>query len=316
MGEGFMKNLKKQIVILLILIISLMSIACDSRAEDYEESNTEHVEEREAADSTSDENKDSYLTKLDEIANQIVNDDTSVQKILNKAYASHGDLVENIYYADHEGKMFLSPPLHLPEDYDARERPWYKNALGKELYQPAPYHDQTVDKNIQTIAKALYKGDALIGVIGIDYALEEHQEVEKLDTPDEVWEEKSLLSTKEKEKLKNYAKDLGRLVETESDLDALKSHFDEQVKKGINGAQTIYLSSEDEIFLISPYIQLPDNYDPSIRPWYEAAVEESIYVSDTYIDAASNHTIVTVSTKVELENDSIGVLGIDFIIDL
>ncbi len=116
--------------------------------------------------------------------------------------------------------------------------------------------------------------------------------------------------------LKSYVKNLSHIVETEDNLDVLKEYFDEQIKNGINGVETIYLANKNEIFLISPYVQLPDNYDPSVRAWYESAMNKSIYISDTFIDAQSDEIMVTVSAKVKLENDTIGILGIDFIIDL
>lgn len=311
-----MKNLEKQMLIIIVIImLGFLGTACDRPEKDVEEKEFETTEE------TVIEEENPYIIKLNEIANQIVkNNGTSVQMILNQAYATHGDLVENIYYADAMGKMILSPPmLQLPEDYDARERPWYKNALGKELYQPVPYQDQTVEKNIQTIAKVIYKEDKLIGVIGMDYELEDDQIVKNLgqgDEPIEIGKEESLLTMEERKKLKRYAKKLSHIVETEDNLDVLKEHIDEQIKDGINGVETIYIANKDEIFLMSPYEQLPDNYKPSLRPWYELALKDSIYISEAFVDTQSNHTMVIVSTKIELEDDTIGVLGIDFIIDL
>lgn len=313
-----MKHLKKLIVFTLILLLSLISGACNGVVEDTEENNLEETEEIQVSDSTRDGSQGSYLTKLDAIASQIHESDhgESVQEILNKAYEEYGDQVENIYYGDHKGKMVLSPPLQLPEDYDARQRLWYQKALEKDLFQPEPYLDQSVQKNIQTIAKALYKGDELIGVIGMDYVIENTEIEDDSEDINITNDEKLKLPLEKRVELKNYVEDLKKVVENEENIDALKKHFLEVIENSNNRIETIYLANRNEIYLITPYVQLPDSYDPSVRPWYESAIKENIYISDTYVDSESNQTIITVSTKIELEDNNIGVLGIDFVIDL
>lgn len=313
-----MKHLKKLIVITLILLLSLISGACNGVVEDTEENNLEETEEIQVSDSTRDESQESYLTKLDVIASQILesNHGESVQEILNDAYEEYGDQVENIYYGDQKGKMVLSPPLQLPEDYDARQRLWYQKALEKDLFQPEPYLDQSVQKNIQTIAKALYKGDELIGVIGMDYVIENTEIEDDSEDINITNDEKLKLPLEKRVELKNYVEDLKKVVENEENIDALKKHFLEVIENSNNRIETIYLANRNEIYLITPYVQLPDSYDPSVRPWYESAIKENIYISDTYVDSESNQTIITVSTKIELEDNNIGVLGIDFVIDL
>jgi methyl-accepting chemotaxis protein len=97
---------------------------------------------------------------------------------------------------------------------------------------------------------------------------------------------------------------------------ALKKYIDGQVENSINGVATIYLANRSEVFMISPYVQLPENYNPSLRPWYELAIKEGFHISDTFLDVESNDTMVSISTKVELEDNTFGVLGIDFNIDL
>lgn len=315
-----MTKRRQKVVITMVLILSLLSTGCELVANKNQESYTESSKKREERDEINKNKEYSYVEELNRIGDQIINENNeSIQNILNQAYASHGDLVENIYFADDEGKLLLSPALRLPDDYDARQRPWYKNALDKALYKPDTYHDQTVEKNIQTIAKALYKDDKLIGVLGMDYEVEESQisgNTNPINEPVKTNDKNLLLSTDEREALKRYAEELSKIVETEDDLAVLKKHFDEQVEKGIKGVETIYLANSDEIFVISPYVQLPENYNPSLRPWYEYAIKDNLYISETFLDVESNQRMVIVSTKVELEDDTIGVLGIDFIIDL
>jgi len=148
-----MKDFRKNILIIVfVLIIGVLSTACESD-QLIEEENT-------------------YLLKLNEITKKIIEKDgVAVQSILNSAYDSYGDLVENIYFANASGKMILSPSLQLPEDYDARGRNWYKKALENELYMPKPYKNVVIEKKIQSVSKAIYKDDVLIGVIGMEYEL-------------------------------------------------------------------------------------------------------------------------------------------------
>jgi len=313
LGEGSMKNLEKYMLV--ILILSLISVGCDSQSKNTNEKDLEVIETN---DSISDESQDPYLIKLDAIANDIIDSEEgeSVQEILNQAYSKYGDQVENIYYGGKNGKMMLSPPLQLPEDYDARQRIWYKKALDRELFQPEPYQDKSVQKNIQTIAKALYKDDELIGVIGMDYVIKDSEMIDDSEDINISNDDDLKLPLEKRVELKKYVEDLRKVVEDEEDIDALKNFFNEEIENTKVQIETIYLANKNEIYLITPYVQLPDNYDPNVRPWYESAIKENIYISDTYVDRESNRTIVTVSAKIELGDNSIGVLGIDFVIEL
>jgi methyl-accepting chemotaxis protein len=79
--------------------------------------------------------------------------------------------------------------------------------------------------------------------------------------------------------LKKYVEDLRKVVEDEEDIDALKNFFNEEIENTKVQIETIYLANKNEIYLITPYVQLPDNYDPNVRPWYESAIKENIYIS-------------------------------------
>lgn len=312
-----MKKLKKRVfIILLALMIGLVNTACKDSEKYNQESHKETTEEIDGTDLV-DEN--TYLIKLEKIAYEIIENEVPIQRILNQAYAKYGDIVENIYFADHNGKLILSPALQLPEDYDARQRPWYKNALVNEVYKPDVYYDQTVEKHIQTIARALYKDGELVGVLGMDYETKNNGVIENLNRKNnsvKTTEEKSFLPEEKKEALKKYAEKIKDVVETEDNQVALKKYIDGQVENSINGVATIYLANSSEVFMISPYVQLPENYNPSLRPWYELAIKEGFHISDTFLDVESNDIMVSISTKVELEDNTFGVLGIDFNIDL
>lgn len=70
-----------------------------------------------------------------------------------------------------DGKMFLYPEAPLPESYDGRKRDWYVQAKEKGHYVSEIYKDAIKGDNILTYAKALYKDDELLGVVGIDIVI-------------------------------------------------------------------------------------------------------------------------------------------------
>ncbi len=65
-------------------------------------------------------------------------------------------------------------------------------------------------------------------------------------------------------------------------------------------------------FLITPSVDLPEDYDPRRRPWYTITNDKSPVVSAPYLDAASGATTVTLSKAVFKDGKKIGVVGIDF----
>lgn len=310
-------SIKNVLIIAIVLLIAFFSVTCKRKGitlDEKEEMNKKNIE-------LSGET-DQYVIRLIEVANRIIKkNDESIQSILNKAYETYGHSLENIYFADASGRMLLCPPIYLPEDYDARGRNWYRKALETDLYLPEPYENSANEKRLQTVSKAIYKDNQLIGVIGMEYELTNNSKFANSNVKNERdlikrndEDEKSILSQKEKEEMKRYVVNLSKTVESKDNLKTLKDYFEKNI--GYNGVKSIYLAKEKKIFITSPYIPLPENYNPNVRSWYELAIEEDIYVSDTYIDSQSNKTMVTVSKKVDLGSDIIGVLGVDFIIDL
>ncbi len=54
---------------------------------------------------------------------------------------------------------------------------------------------------------------------------------------------------------------------------------------------------------------LPSDYDPTTRPWYIGALNsKGIYLSEVFIHAGTGNPIVTLSKKIELKGEIIGVL--------
>ncbi|MFA4647633.1 methyl-accepting chemotaxis protein [Pyrococcus kukulkanii] len=74
-----------------------------------------------------------------------------------------------VYFGDINGNMYMYPEEELPEGYDPRVRPWYKQASeeGHAVFTD-PYPDATTGKWVITYAIPIYQDGKLIGVVGLD----------------------------------------------------------------------------------------------------------------------------------------------------
>lgn len=95
-----------------------------------------------------------------------------VKEILEQYYKSSGNSIENIYFAKESGEIFLYPEHNLPEDYDARKRPWYTKALENGEYTSEVYKDVAVGRDLISFAKAVSREENNIGVVGIDISID------------------------------------------------------------------------------------------------------------------------------------------------
>lgn len=80
----------------------------------------------------------------------------------------------NVYTAfDKTGEVIIYPEADLGEDFQAKERDWYKNAVKSngDVVWTEPYTDASTGKTIVTASKAYYNGDQLIGVVAADVAV-------------------------------------------------------------------------------------------------------------------------------------------------
>ncbi|NUU98408.1 cache domain-containing protein, partial [Marinitoga sp. 1138] len=77
----------------------------------------------------------------------------------------------------------------------------------------------------------------------------------------------------------------------------------------------VYIGLKDKTMLMKPDAELPDDYDPTSRPWYKAAMKTpgKVAISDPYADASSGDILITVSKTVTdpQTNEIIGVIAID-----
>ncbi|CAH0279818.1 Methyl-accepting chemotaxis protein McpB [Peribacillus sp. Bi96] len=75
---------------------------------------------------------------------------------------------------ENDGKTLIFPKAELPADFDPRQREWYQSALKEKnkTIWTEPYTDQATNTLVITAAKAIYDGDELIGVLGVDISID------------------------------------------------------------------------------------------------------------------------------------------------
>jgi methyl-accepting chemotaxis protein len=79
----------------------------------------------------------------------------------------------------------------------------------------------------------------------------------------------------------------------------------------------VYLGLKDKQYFIDPPEDMSEGYDPTERPWYQAAVRKKgqVIINDPYIDDTTSQMITTLSKTVENDGELLGVLGIDMNMD-
>lgn len=92
-------------------------------------------------------------------------EDPSVREILNKFIKLHPEL-EAVFVGTDKGGSIGSPVIDLPSDYDARNRPWYTQAMenkGKVVITDT-YESMTSKNPTVFISKALNDGHGVVGI--------------------------------------------------------------------------------------------------------------------------------------------------------
>lgn len=78
------------------------------------------------------------------------------------------------YFATTDGKFDIYPNSKMPEGFDPRERPWYKQAVdnkGKVIIT-LPFTDAQTGKNVVSIARIVERDGKVIGVCAMNVSLE------------------------------------------------------------------------------------------------------------------------------------------------
>ena len=82
------------------------------------------------------------------------------------------DHITDAYVAFTDGSIQIHPAAELPEDFDAHQRPWYKQAVGaREPVWGAPYEDVLGRGLMLPCSLALTDEEGFLGVAGVDLSL-------------------------------------------------------------------------------------------------------------------------------------------------
>jgi methyl-accepting chemotaxis protein len=81
--------------------------------------------------------------------------------------------VQLVYVGTPKGKMYATPAVDFPPDYDPTSRPWYKEAVQNpdSVIWTESYVDAVTNDHIVTIAKAIVENGQVLGVMGLDISL-------------------------------------------------------------------------------------------------------------------------------------------------
>ncbi|WP_226585064.1 methyl-accepting chemotaxis protein [Halobacillus litoralis] len=88
---------------------------------------------------------------------------------------SSSSTITNAYIGIEEtGETITDSSLSIPDGFDPRDRPWYKQAVdqGEKAIWTEPYIDENTGETIMSVAKAVFDGEDLIGVFSIDLNME------------------------------------------------------------------------------------------------------------------------------------------------
>ncbi|VFB19198.1 chemotactic transducer PctA [Pseudomonas fragi] len=88
------------------------------------------------------------------------------QKTLSSTFMS-------VYFGDSQGGFTIRPDSKMPDGYDPRTRPWYKDAFNSSSSSlTKPYIDAATGQMVITIAAPVKKGSQTLGVVGADMTLQ------------------------------------------------------------------------------------------------------------------------------------------------
>ena len=120
-------------------------------------------------------------------------------------------------------------------------------------------------------------------------------------------EEKSLRRSTES-KLKSIAE--LPAMKTEFSMGRIRSDLSLAIA-GSNSFLAVTFGTEDDEYVT--FNPLPDDYKPTIRPWYKGAVkaEGEVYWTAPYLDTVSNQFVTSASIRVKNSHNQVGVLSVD-----
>ena len=175
--QSLVTKLNGAIIILLVVLITILGVLINNIVSD-EISKSAQERNVEIAKNLRSE-AESFFQKSAKVVevlsyNSVVKEAniTEMKEQISKI-RSNNSYFSSIYLGTTQGGMHTEPKLNLPEDYDPRQRPWYKKAKKEEsLIWTDIYQDADTKKPIITVAVPITndKGE-FIGVLGGDISL-------------------------------------------------------------------------------------------------------------------------------------------------
>lgn len=76
----------------------------------------------------------------------------------------------------------------------------------------------------------------------------------------------------------------------------------------------VYVGLKDKRMYLVPEETLPEGYDPTSRPWYQAAVAKpgQIIITEPYANASTGKLVVTIAKTIQTDEGIVGVVALDF----
>ncbi|CAM5449350.1 methyl-accepting chemotaxis protein [Pseudomonas fragi] len=94
-----------------------------------------------------------------------------VANLLEQKTLSHTFM--SVYFGDSQGGFTIRPDSKMPDGYDPRTRPWYKDALNSSSSSlTKPYIDAATGQMVITIGAPVKKAGQTLGVVGADMTLQ------------------------------------------------------------------------------------------------------------------------------------------------
>jgi methyl-accepting chemotaxis protein len=108
----------------------------------------------------------------------VVNSDNSVNSsfipgLLQNLKESEDDIF-SVYFGTTDGNFQIYPNNKMPDGFDPRERPWYKQALDYkgQVIITLPFADAQTGKNVVSIAKTVERDGKVVGVCAMNVSLD------------------------------------------------------------------------------------------------------------------------------------------------
>ncbi|MEN2769035.1 methyl-accepting chemotaxis protein [Ornithinibacillus xuwenensis] len=184
-GNFFTKSIQNQILIPFILLIILAggTVSVVSYLSSVQNTTDELVNNVESQMVSMDDTFEMFFSNITGTLDRYTSNELLVDyqadkhdQVINylKETKETSPSILNLYTGlEENGEMVVYPILDLPADFDARERPWYQDAVdaGGEIIWTDPYVDAGTGETVVTAAKAYFNGNQLVGVMGADVSV-------------------------------------------------------------------------------------------------------------------------------------------------